>query len=105
MKYLIGWTGPYNSMDGSAEMMGFMRTLSIVKSISDVEREIDKFKQEMMKDGASPDFHAEQEDGWYFLYYSDCAWIAYKEVKTGCTSCDAYRRTGYRFCQVCSTAL
>lgn len=78
--YLIGWTGPFNSMDGSAELVGFMRTLMIAKDETEVKTEVENFKERMIEDSGMEEFDERIEDGWTIITYSDCAWIAYKEI-------------------------
>lgn len=82
MRYFIGWVESFNAMDGSAELVGFMRTLKIVDS-QGLQFEISEFKRRHREDGAKEeDFEAgDQSDGWYSLNCSDYAWIAYKEVQ------------------------
>lgn len=78
--YFIGWTGPFNSMDGSAELVGFMRTLKVVQTEKDVQLQIDSFTERMLGDNADS-FRVRVEDTWNILVFSDYAWIAWKEIK------------------------
>ena len=80
--FMIGWTGPFNSMDGTAEMDGFMRTLTVVQTEKDVQLQIDSFTERMLADGEPADsFRTSLNDGWTTVMFMDYAWIAWKEIK------------------------
>lgn len=46
----------------------------------EVDLEVDNFKERMIEDSGMEEFSESVHDGWTIITYSDCAWIAYKEI-------------------------